>query len=55
MKISELIALLEQRKEEWGDVDVRVHRGAPVEEWEVVTYVSQLRPYEGVPPHVVID
>lgn len=24
MKISELIALLEQRKEEYGDVDVRV-------------------------------
>lgn len=25
MKISELIALLEQRKEEYGDVDVRVY------------------------------
>ena len=25
MKISKLIALLEQRKEEYGDVEVRVH------------------------------
>lgn len=27
MKISELIALLEQRKEEYGDVDVRTYDG----------------------------
>lgn len=55
MKISELIALLEQRKEEYGDVDVRVHQAAPVDDWELVTHISQLQHYEGISPYVAID